>query len=568
MMREWFTRGRFLVRQTFRKRSRLSELEEELRFHVEQATLANRAAGMTATEARRQALIEFGGVERAREQCHEQRPGWWLGTVAQDARYALRGFRRNPGFTAIAAASLALAIGANTAIFSIAKNVLYDRLSVPHAEQMRLLRWSGDERCVVEDEWGGNSTFVPGGGIVNTVFSYPVYRELRAHNQEMQDLFAFKEDWMNATVGGNARRVQVEMVSGDYYQQLGVRPQLGRPIEPADDAVPGSGAMAVISDSMWEREFARSPQAIGQTMKLNDAVLTIVGVNPRGFGGASSVQQPADVMTPLAMQPLIHPLTMKAEREEQPRSAGRSEYVVARRDGPREAWGARYRGERRARRATEGRDSRDHERGASETLPSLVLDDGGRGLHFSSDYRYSKPVCVLLTLTGLSLLLACANIANLLLARGAQRQREMSVRLALGAGQRACAAATADGEPTAGRDRRRWRAGDGLSGAQRDSQADGARVGSKQRRHSLRLGRFWLHGRRHDPDRHFVWPGSGMASRAHRGWLQPERERADRDAPAQGPGRKSAGRIPDCALHAVGRRRGTVSAHAVCIEPG
>ncbi|MGP8175067.1 MAG: ADOP family duplicated permease [Terracidiphilus sp.] len=430
MVKEWWSRLRFLA-----LRRPPSETDEEMRFHLERATEEKIAGGMAADEARRQALIEFGGIERTREQCHEQRPGWWLGTVVQDARYAVRLLSKSPGFTAVSAGSLALAIGANTAIFSIAKNVLYDRLNVPNAEQLRLLRWQAGERNVVKDTWDGDFYSAPGWGTTSSVFSYPVYRELHAHNQAMQDLFAFKEDWMNATVRGNAQRVQVEMISGDYYEQLSVQPQLGRPIQETDDAVPGSGAVAVISDSLWEREFARSPEAVGQTMKLNDAVLTIVGVNPRGFGGAWSVQEPADVMVPLAMQPLIHPMTMKGERESSLDLLGDADMwwldVMGRVKPGVQDSEARTALDVQLKAAIRGTMTV----GASETLPSLVLDAGGRGLHFSSDWRYSKPVCVLLTLTGLALLLACANIANLLLARGAQRQREMSVRMALGAGQ-------------------------------------------------------------------------------------------------------------------------------------
>ena len=131
MVKEFLTRLRFFVAG-----SKQGDLDEELRFHVEQATAAKVAAGMTAAEARRQALIEFGGVERAREQCHEQRPGWWWGTVAQDARYALRGFRRNPAFTITVIATLALGIGATTAVFSVVDRILFRSLPYAHDDRI------------------------------------------------------------------------------------------------------------------------------------------------------------------------------------------------------------------------------------------------------------------------------------------------------------------------------------------------------------------------------------------------------------------------------------------------
>ena len=132
MIKEFLTRIRFLV-----KRPKPSEMDDELQFHMEQSTAVNIASGMTEPEARRQALIEFGGVERAREQCHEQRPGWWLGTVAQDVRYALRGFRRNPVFTITVILTLALGIGATTAVFSVVDRILFR--SLPYAHDDRLV---------------------------------------------------------------------------------------------------------------------------------------------------------------------------------------------------------------------------------------------------------------------------------------------------------------------------------------------------------------------------------------------------------------------------------------------
>jgi len=186
MMRELWTQLRFLI-----SRRKPEELDLELSFHLEKAIELHVAAGMNAAEARRQALIEFGGVERTREQTYEQRPGWWMGTVVQDVRYALRLTAKSPGFTAVAAGSLALAIGANTAIFSIAKEMLYDRLAVDHPEQLRLLGWRANGETPVQ---GYRTEFdTHAAGMTSESFSYPVFRQLQASDRSLQGLVAFEE---------------------------------------------------------------------------------------------------------------------------------------------------------------------------------------------------------------------------------------------------------------------------------------------------------------------------------------------------------------------------------------
>ncbi len=192
--------------------------------------------------------------------------------------------RKSRGFTLVAATSLALAIGANTTIFSVAKQLLFERLDVPNAANLRLLA-SADAN-----------------------FSFPMYEQLRAQNQVLGDLLAFHATAVNATVGENAERVLAHEVSGNYYAVLGVQPQLGRAIRPVDDTA-GSEPVVVISDEFWEREFTRSPTVLGQSIKLNDVQVTIVGVNPTGFTGAASTlpsQTPA-VIVALAKATLVTP---------------------------------------------------------------------------------------------------------------------------------------------------------------------------------------------------------------------------------------------------------------------
>jgi len=422
------------MRAVVRRRRLEAEMEVELAYHLEALTADLIRDGLAPAEAARSARIELGATTVCKEGMRASLGLRWWDELWADLRHAQRMLRKSPGFTVVAVSSLALAIGANTAIFSSAKQVLFDRLRVPHPEQLRLLGWYDNNRNAIHNMWGDNDTR-PDGALTSSVFSYPVYRELHTHNSMMQDMFAFKEDWMNATIRGNARRVQVEMVSGNYYAGLGVLPQLGRSILEADDAVVGSGSVAVISDSLWRREFGRSPAALGQAIKLNGAVLTIIGVNPPGFTGALSVQPSPEIFLPLSMQPLVHPMTWMRPDSTYPSLMSNPDlwwlHIMSRvKAGVKDS---------------EARAALDVELGnavrstvplkGEATTPNLTLDDGSRSLGYYLDGRFHKPVYALMALSGFVLLLACANIANLLLARGSQRQREMGVRLALGAGR-------------------------------------------------------------------------------------------------------------------------------------
>jgi predicted permease len=408
------------------------QVQEELEFHLESYAEDLMRSGVPREQAMRKARAELGSLAAGREKC---RAAWGSRLVDElwaDLRYAVRMLGRSPGFAAIAVGSLALGIGVNTVIFTAAQHMLLDRLAVPHSEQLRLLEWTEPQDGVVESMWGWWDDS-PGGGQTSTSFSYPVYQQLRKQSSAMESLFAFKPlDRQTVTVDGHAEAVEAEMVSGNYYSSLGVRPQLGRGIQESDDGSPGSGPVVVISDRFWMKEFARSASVIGKTILVNVTPMTIVGVNPRGFTGAYSAQGTPDIFLPFSMQPIVAPQNFSGSASSSLlTNTGEWWVLVMGRMKPglsdRTAAASLNVALDAAVRATMPvkKDSQ---------IPKLLMVDGSRGQNPALE-GLAKPISVLLGLGGFVLLLACANLANLLLARASARQREMSVRLALGAGR-------------------------------------------------------------------------------------------------------------------------------------
>ena len=293
MITELLTRLRFLIRGKAR-----AEVDEELQFHLERQTQANIAAGMPPAEARRQAAIAFGGLERTRDECRHQRPAWPIESLLRDLRYGVRGLLRNPGFTAVAVLTLALAIGANTAIFTLLDQALLRALPVKDPGQLVLLSSTGSYSGHVHDE-GGDS---PGH---NHYFSYPTYRDLRDSSTALQGLIAVSTASAGVTWNNHAEAAKLEEVSGNYFQVLGVHAAMGRLFLPSDETAENANPVAVLNFDYWKTHLGQAP-VVGKTLLINGYPFTITGVAAPGFHSMVWGRLP-DLYVPVTMQEIIEP---------------------------------------------------------------------------------------------------------------------------------------------------------------------------------------------------------------------------------------------------------------------
>ena len=397
-MLRWFYVLRTAIRSLFARQAFEDQLDADLQFHIEQATAEYMREGLAPEAARRAALKAFGNPADVREDVRDVSMWIWWERLARDLRHGLRGFRRTPAFTAVAVLSLALGIGATTAFFSIFNTLALRPLPVRDPSGLFQVRHRGD---------GGASESS----------TYSLFAHLKTHAKTIAGAFQVDPtSTMRVVIDGQADAVVGQQVTGDYFNLLGIRPVIGSVIEPRHERGSTPDRVVVLGHAFWARRFARDPHVLGRTMRIDEVPYTIIGVTPPEFFGLQ-VGRRADVSVPLdgtdeptfwKSRALVVRLAPGVGREVALAELQLlfQQYLAG--------------------------DKAVSDRARAQAFKSLDLTPASSGLPEFRD-RYGKPVRAVLAIVSILLALGCANLATLLLARAATRQRDLSVCLALGA---------------------------------------------------------------------------------------------------------------------------------------
>jgi predicted permease len=400
-------------------RRREAELNDEIQAHLDLLTEENVRSGMSVEDARAAARREFGGVEHIKEAYRDQRGLPFVETIAQDIRYAMRTFRSSPGFVIAVVLSLSLGIGVNSAIFTVLNALMLRSLPVLNAEELFVARPAG-----------------PAG--TSNQFSYPVFEQLRSAAPSPGSLAAMSRVARMYRLIDGERETQltsVQLVSGEFFPMLGVAPVRGRVLAPEDNQQVGGHPVAVISHGFWLRAFGGASDVLGRGLSINGAHFTIVGVAAQGFSGVW-LESPADLWIPLMMQTDVHYAQNYSDSDADPQKPWLSQEgirwldVVGRGTNRAIATAIETAFQRTV--AHEAESISESDRRARFIQQRLTITPVGQG--FSNlRTQFVQPLFAVFGMAALILLIACGNTVNLLLARAATRQREIAVRLSIGA---------------------------------------------------------------------------------------------------------------------------------------